>query len=221
MKIRKYAVEITGQMPLLMANDNLPWAEKMAAWGLDPGNKGRSVRGDDRSPAWRWIGALYIRNGAVVIPSDNLRTVLREGGQRCLTGKGKQTFKAQTQSGLLIEEDCWPLLVNGQGIPYAPIQSLIGEDDFQIHELQCQELGFSLFVKRATVGTAKHVRVRPRFDNWSCGGTIVALDDAITKDTLQNILTFAGAYAGMGSWRPSAPKAPGPYGKFTATVRAI
>jgi len=65
------------------------------------------------------------------------------------------------------------------------------------------------------------VRVRPRFDNWSCGGTVTVFDDMITTDVLKNILTFAGTYAGLGDWRPSSPKSPGPFGKFTAEVKQV
>jgi hypothetical protein len=217
-----YAVELTGETPLLMHHDNLSWAEVMKKWELDPANQKISVKGDDRSPAWRWIGNLYVEQGRVVIPSDNLMTVLREGGTRCPTGNGKKTFKAQTQSGLVVDQSAWTLTVkDGAEVPYAPIKALIEEPDFALHELQAQELGFSLFVKRAKIGQAKHVRVRPRFDQWSCKGTITVFDEMITRDVLKNILTFAGNYAGMGDWRPSSPKSPGPWGKFTATIKAV
>jgi hypothetical protein len=78
-----------------------------------------------------------------------------------------------------------------------------------------------LFVKRARIGNAKHVRVRPRFDSWSVSGTLTVLDDSITTDVLERILTHAGAYAGVGDWRPSSPKSPGPFGRFTSTVKEV
>lgn len=221
MKFKTYAVELKGETPLLMHHDNLQWAEIMKQWEKDPANKKISVKGDDRSPAWRWIGNLYVEQGCVVVPSDNLMTVLREGGKRCPTGNGPQTFKAQTQSGLVVNQGAWPLIIGGAEIPYAPIKALIEEPDFALHELQAQELGFSLFAKRAKVGQAKHVRVRPRFDQWSCKGTITVFDEMITKEVLTNILVFAGAYAGMGDWRPSSPKSPGPWGKFIPTLKAV
>jgi hypothetical protein len=219
MKARTYEITIEGQTPLLMHHDNLSWAEAMKTWGSDPANKKTSVAGDDRSPAWRWIGNLYVESGVVVMPSDNLMTVLREGGKRCPTGKGQSTFKSQSQSGIVVDQSAWPVLVNGAGIPYDRIKKLIGETDFAEHEKVCQSLGFELFVKRAKIGMAKHVRVRPRFNTWSISGTMTVLDDQITKDVLQNILTFAGTYSGIGDWRPSSPKSPGSFGKFIATVK--
>lgn len=219
MDTRRYHVTLTGETPLLLHHDNLPWAEVMRRWSLDPGNKATSVAGDDRSPAWRWIGSLYVDAGRCAVPSDNLMTVLREGGKRCPTGRGQATFKAQTQSGILVDQAAWPLAVAGAEVPYAPIKALIGEADFELHEMAVSDLGFSLFVKRAKIGQAKHVRVRPRFDQWETAGTMTVFDAMITRQVLQNILTFAGAYAGLGDWRPSSPKSPGPFGKFTAVVK--
>lgn len=214
----QFNVRLIGQTPLLMHNDNLTWAEVMAKWSLDPANKKNSVAGDDRSPACRWIGNLYTESGKVVIPSDNIMTVLREGGAKCPTGKRGGTFKRQTQSGLVVDQSAWPLLVNGKEISYSPIDALIEEKDFQEHAKTSSTLGFTLFVKRARIGQAKHVRVRPRFDNWEASGSITVFDETITKDVLQMILLNAGQYCGIGDWRPSSPKSPGPWGKFIAEV---
>lgn len=222
MKARTYSVALTGETPLLMHNDNLQWAELMKRWAMDPANKKTSTAGDDRSPAWRWMGNPYIEGGVIAIPSDNLMTVLREGGKRCPTGKGQTTFKAQTQSGLVVDQSAWPLTVGGNVIPWGPIRDrLMDEEDFEKHTEEAEKNGFSLFVKRAKIGMAKHVRVRPRFDKWACAGTITVLDEQITSDVLQNILTFAGCYAGIGDWRPSSPKSPGSFGKFTAIVKEV
>ena len=221
MKARRYEVTLTGETPLLMHYDNVSWAETMKKWGTDPANKKDSVAGDDRSPAFRWLGNLYVEANKIVIPADNLMTMLREGGAKCPTGKKGATFKRQTQSGLVVDQSAWPVLLDTGTIEYKPLAALIEERDFEVHEKVCRELGFELFVKRARVGQAKHVRVRPRFDHWACTGTITALDEMITKEVLQNILTFAGMYAGLGDWRASSPKSPGPYGKFTATVKEV
>jgi hypothetical protein len=63
--------------------------------------------------------------------------------------------------------------------------------------------------------------VRPRFSRWSCSGTITVLDEMITEDVLRNILVFAGRYSGIGDWRPSAPKSPGPWGKFSVELKEV
>ena len=221
MKARTYSVIITGQTPLLLHHDNLQWAEAMKTWANDPANRSESIAGDDRSPAFRWIGCLYVENDKVVIPSDNLMTVIREGGKRCPTGKGQTTFKSQSQSGLVVDQSAWPIIVNGNEVPYGPVKALIGNKDFSAHEATAVKCGFELFVKRAKIGAAKHVRVRPRFNVWSASGTVTVFDEQISTSVLQNIWSFAGTYAGMGDWRPSSPKSPGSFGKFTAAVKEV
>ena len=219
MKARQFQVTMTGQTPLLMHYDNLDWAGMLEKWGREPSNKKISVPGDDRTPPWRWIGNLYLNAGHVCIPSDNLMTMLREGGAKCPTGKKGGTFKRQTQSGLVVDQVAWNLVSSKGEIKMADIKPLTEEMDFEAHIKAAEKLGFMLFVKRAKIGQAKHVRVRPRFDVWSCSGTITTLDETINRDVLQMILDNAGMYCGIGDWRPSSPKSPGSFGKFTATVK--
>jgi hypothetical protein len=218
MKSKKYNVTLMGETPLLLHHDNIGWADFLSKWQKDPANKKNSVAGDDRSPAFRWIGNLYVDAGLVCVPSDNLMTMLREGGAKCPTGKRGATFKRQTQSGLVVDQAAWSILVDGQSVPYAPFKALVEEEDFAVHEKAAEDHGFSLFVKRARVGQNKHIRVRPRFDDWALQGTITVLDENITREVLQNIITFAGMYAGLGDWRPSSPRSPGVFGRFTAKV---
>lgn len=220
MSEKRYSIRIEGSRSLLMHHDNIRGGERVKGWQRDPLNRDLSVAGDDRSPAWVWLTYCYQDGSQIVIPADNLMTTLREGAKRVPTGK-RGSFKSQSQSGILVDQESWPLLVNGRGIPWAPLEALANELDFEKHEAAASALGFELFVKRARVGTAKHVRVRPRFSNWSCEGTVTILDETITKGILTDILSQAGKFAGLGDWRPSSPKSPGPFGTFTATVEAL
>lgn len=219
----RYNVTIKGETPMLMHQDNLEWDGFMKRWGLDPANKKLSVAGDDRSPGFRWIGYLYHYKDTVMISSDSLMTTLREGGVKCPTGKGKKTYKSQTQSGLLVDQENWPLYnpVTGDVYKVDGLEEMKKETDYIKHEDWAIEHKFELFAKRARVGMSKHVRVRPRFDLWAASGTITVLDESITQEVLGNILTFAGAYSGLGNWRPSAPHSPGPFGRFTAELSKL
>jgi hypothetical protein len=223
MNITKYQVTITGLSPLLLHWDNLDWADLLKQWATDPANTKDSVPGDDRTPAWRWIGNVYHDEAKelVILPSDNLMTMLREGGKLCPTGKGQKTFKAQTQSGIIIEQEGWPLLVASHAIRYAPILKLQEERSFSVHQAKASAMGFELFVKRAKIGKSKHVRVRPKFRGWTTTGELTVVDEQITESVLQKIITFAGHYAGIGDWRPSSPMSPGIHGRFTAIVKAL
>lgn len=216
MKMTRYAVTLTGETDLLMHAHNLSWIGRMEKWRKDPANKPYSVAGDDRTPGYRWIGCLSHDGNAVAMPSDNLMTALREGGSKCLTGNGKQTYKALTQSGLLIDQAAWPLtLKDGRQVAIADVLKLDGEMDYAANEDAVRGLGFELFAKAAAVNSTKHVRVRPRFEaGWSVSGTLTALDQRMTKEVLGTILEMAGFYSGLGDWRPSSPRKPGPFGRF-------
>lgn len=221
----QYNVILNGVTPLLLHADNLGFSEKVKRWQKDPANKEASVAGDDRSPAWIWLGYLYQNKKVVGMPSDNLMTMLREGGAKVKTGR-QETFKKQTQSGILIDQEQWTLRVgpNGDEIKVADLNHLLGVSDFDQHLEVVEKLGFELLVKRAKVGTQKHVRVRPMFRTWAVEGTLTVLDAevyGITKEILKTILNQAGALIGLGDWRPSSPRSSGTFGKFTSEIKLI
>ena len=218
---KNYAVTLTGATDLLMHRDNIDFGAKTRAWQKDPANKKMSVAGDDRSPAWSWLSCLYTAGGQVVIDSDNIMSMLRDGGKKCSAPTGRGSMKAQTQSGIICNEIGWPItLADGRNIDSNALLAMVKESEFEEHEKAAQEAGFVLFVKRARVGTSKHVRVRPRFSNWSASGTLTVVDPSITLEMLQHILTFAGCFCGVGDWRPSSPM-PGQFGRFTATITKL
>lgn len=221
--MRTYEVTLTGTQPLLMHNDDIEWADLMDAWKLDKDNRKQSKAGDDRTPAFRWIGSLYHNEeGEVIIPTANIMRVIMEGGASVLVPGGQRgkTFKAQSQSGIMPRAIGWPIQVNGHDVPFKPIEALMQEPDFKVHQQRVKEMGFTLFLKRARIGASKHIRVRPQFESWSARGEIVVIDEQITTEILMDILEIAGKYKGLGDWRPSS-KTPGTYGMFEAQVEEL
>lgn len=219
--MRTYRVTLTGESPLLMHNDNLQWQGEMKRWETDPTNRAASIAGDDRTPSFRWLGYCYHDGGRLGIPSDNLMTTLREGGAKTPTGKKGGTYKRQSQSGLVVNEIIWPIITPKGDIPWSKLATLMDNADYAAHEDIARELGFELFAKRAKVGQSKHVRVRPRFNAWTASGTITVTDEAITQQVLETILQMAGTYCGLGDWRPSSPKSPGPWGRFRSEIKEV
>jgi hypothetical protein len=220
--VKTYRITITGTTPLLMHNDDIEWADAMDAWKNDKDNKKLSKAGDDRSPAYRWIGSLYRSEaGVLVIPTENIMRALMEGGAGVTVpgGRSGKTFKAQSQSGIQPREVGWPLLIGGKPVSTAPIEELVRVADFEAHKAAVKQLGFSLFVKRARIGQSKHIRVRPRFETWAAAGELVVTDEQITAAVLADILEVAGKYKGLGDWRPSS-KTPGTFGMFEASIKA-
>ena len=213
--MKKYNVEMTGLTPLLMHHDNVAFSEKIKSWQKDPANKGNSVAGDDRSPAWTWIGYAYHDGRELGMPSDNLMTMLREGGAKVIK-KGKETYKKYTQSGVMLDQQQFQLLIGGQPVPVEPLKELIGNNEFPEHLDAAEGMGFELLVKRAVVGRAKHVRVRPMFREWRLVGSLTVLDEeqsGLSKEVLQQVFDISGALCGLGDWRPSSG-ASGTFGRF-------
>jgi hypothetical protein len=218
----RYEVTLTGLTPLIMHADNLAFSEKVKAWQKDPQNKELSTAGDDRAPAWVWMGYLYHDTKVIGLPADNLMTMLREGGAKVIN-KGKETYKKQTQAGIVIDSQLWPLEIPKE-IGVKQFNNLFKSNDFMEHLTAAESAGFELLVKRAKIGAAKHVRVRPLFRQWSATGTLTVIDaelSGITKPVLQKILDVAGSLCGLGDWRPSSPKSSGTFGRFSATLKKI
>lgn len=216
--MQNYTVKITGLTPLLMHADDIEWSDKMDAWKASAANKKASKAGDDRSPAYRWIGYAYNDGQHLVMPSDNLMTCLREGGAMVPVpgSKNGKTFKAQSQSGIQMHDASVPIEPH---IAWADVAALMEEADFNSHKSAAERLGFSLFVKRAKVGQTKHVRVRPRFDQWALTVRLTVVDAQITRAVLSDMFAYAGRYKGLGDWRPGS-KTPGTFGMFSAEVLA-
>lgn len=220
--MRQYEVTVTGKSPLILHRDNIEWAGLLKRWREIPENKKLSVPGDDRTPAFSWLGCLYHDKKSIGLDSGNLMRCMMEGGASVVVpgGKSGKTFKAQTQSGMLISEPFIPLIVDGKHVDLAPALALQNDLDFEKHEQMAVDNGYSLFVKRAKIGTTKHVRVRPLFERWMLSFNMNVWDDQITKRVLTDVLRASGDYKGLGDWRPSS-RTPGPYGRFDAAIKEI
>lgn len=221
--MKQYQIILEGLSPLLMHNDNLAFTEKIQAWRRDPANKEHSVSGDDRTPPWTWIGYTYHDGHNIGIAADNIMTMLREGGSKVLSGKGKETYKKQTQSGIMLDQQQFEITINDNPIKVKDIKHLIGDLDFNHHLDTAESKGFELLVKRAKIGRAKHVRVRPMFREWIATGSLTILDEelsGLSQSILQTILNQAGALCGLCDWRPSSPSS-GTFGRFKPHIKLI
>lgn len=224
--MKRYELTLTGLTPLILHSMNFRFAEKIAEWRKAPENKEFKKPGDDRSPAWTWIGCLYTDGRNLTMSSDCLATCLREAAKKVPTGntRGDKSYKKLAQSGIQFDTTEFDLLVNGKSIPLKPINDLIGEMDYAAHEEVAFDYGFELFAKAVRVQQARHIRVRPMFRNWVVKGTITVLDEemfGLKPEILRTIWDQAGAFCGLGDWRPSAQTAPGPYGRFSAELKPI
>lgn len=212
--MRSIAVSIKGITPLLMHADDVLANDELMAWRKDPNNKRSGVAGDDRCPAWTWHSYIYSDGTHLVWPVDALQVALRNAG-KSLTLKGKKTFKTAAASGLIPSTEYFEFLNGGKQIKISDIKAMRGES-FTDQIAMCKKLGFDLFVKRAVIGTNKHVRVRPIFRDWEVRCQFHVTSQELTDDILTQLFTIAGAEQGIGDWRPSSPRSPGSYGLFAA-----
>lgn len=220
MKTSSYKVTLTGSSPLLMHSDNPRGGEMVKAWTKNPQNRKLSVAGDDRSPAFTWLNYLYHDGKQLVMDVDCVMAMLREAGAKCPNPNGRGSLKSQTQSGFIAEGLGWDFKVNGKNIPWAPLNALFDESDFEKHEEVAKSFGFELFMKRARVGQNKHIRIRPRFDNWVVTGSLLVLDPSMTENIVEMVFQQAGFYVGLCDWRPGS-RTPGQFGRFEAKIQKV
>lgn len=219
--MRDVSILLTAKMPLLMHADNIEFADEMEAWKNDPMHKEMSKAGDDRTPPYRWIGSLNYdepETGKVTIPSEMIMRCLMNGAAQVPTGKGRATFKSQSQSGIISTDFHWEFKNNGKSILMKDIRKIEKLKTFKEQADAVKDLGFSLFMKRVKIGDRKHIRVRPRFDDWTAAGGLTIIDEQFTNKIMESILDISGRLKGLGDWRPSAPKSPGPFGTFEAKI---
>lgn len=214
--MKSYKFSITGITPLLMHHNNIEERDRMES--IRKRMKGGKA-GDDRSPAESWKGYVYAseETGNLCLPSENLLACLLGGGVKVKVS-GKETLKTHSQRVAFDRLD-YDLLVNGKPIAKSAIDAISGE--FGEHAATARTLGFRLHVKPCTVGTSKHVRVRPMFTNWSVAGGFDIDDEdenVLGLTPLRDLFAACGRLVGIGDWRPSSPKKPGQYGRFTADV---
>lgn len=209
---------LTGKMPLLMHADNVEAADVLSQERKTMA-RGDKTAGDDRSPAWSWHAYCYHDDENLVWPAENLMVSLRTAAATLIYSKQK-TFKELSQSGLLIPAENLMFRTRKGQVSWEMIDRWrIDKTPFmeQSKQFTKADPDCSLFVKRAKVGQAKHVRVRPRFNHWMVSGQIVITSPEITFEKLSEFFKIAGDRAGLGDWRPSS-KTPGPYGTFDAVL---
>lgn len=215
--MKTVSFRLTGVTPLLLHADNIDWADQLEAWRRDGQNKKRSKAGDDRSPAWTWIGYLWHDGNRVGIIAEALLRCMSAAGASYTMPGSRKSYKAAMMSAVRVPEFVSPIETPSGEVRMADVEPLKDEDSFETHRDRVRQLGFELDVRRVKIGQSKHIRVRPRFDRWHCDIDLLVDTDVIDIKTLTAILNHAGQYQGVGDFIPGA-KTPGLYGQFKAEL---
>jgi len=217
----RFKFRLKGISPLIMHADDVMKADALSAWRQDPDNKKNSKAGDDRFPAWSWQTYCYTDDSPdqlVSVPCDNLSRALVLAGTQ-ITLKKQKTMKEVASCGLFMNQMYMPVITPAGTVKVSDLEK-IRELTFAEQSQAVQQHGFSLFVKRAAVGQSKHVRVRPRFKDWTLEGEIEVTVKEIQAEHLHQMFDIAGIYKGLCDWRPGG-KTPGQFGRFTTELIAI
>ncbi|HDM75000.1 MAG TPA: hypothetical protein ENG51_00845 [Deltaproteobacteria bacterium] len=165
MKVEKYLVEIRGVKPLLMhAPVNL-------------GDNPKRRRGEHLAPEKEAEMYLYKdEKGEIVIPSLNIKAMLRDAGRNYKISGRKTTYGAMIKAGIDIEP-----------YPYVPLN----------HD------GWKVDIRPVVVQRSRILRARPRFDKWGLKFVVVNKDpQVLLRDTMRRIVEDAGKWIGLGDFRP-------------------
>jgi len=122
---------------------------------------------------------LYLsKKNELIIPSRVLESVLVEGAKKSKEGK-------LALSGMFVDTDA---LLDYEGAPMS-VDELVASEDHRI----CVAV---------RVGMAKVMRTRPHLKNWSAKFKVSLNSDVANEAQLKRWVEDAGAYVGVGDWRP-------------------
>lgn len=147
----------------------------------------------DAYEARTWRHKLHTADGRVFIPPMSIKMALDTAAKmlgRQIPGKGKSTYTKFFKSGVLVME---PLVL--------PITAA---------DVECDRIFANADGVR---GSGKRVwRLFPRIDEWAGAVECHVLADEITEDVFAEHLRQAGAFVGIGRFRPENG---GFYGRFS------
>lgn len=210
--MHRYSVKITGRTPLLLHHNNLAARDADSAGGVSGGRAG-----DDRFPPGRWKRCLYIFDGRLVMPVENIMASVLKVGSAIKVG-GNKTLKEASQR-LYFDSPFLAFRFSGRDLTEKQVDAIDGKFDEQM--TAASKLGFELYVKPCRVNGKGHIRVRPRFNEWETGGEFEVEDEELTAERLAKLFDLAGTRSGLGDWRPGSPKRPGTWGMFRSELKAV
>lgn len=194
--MKTVTMQITGTSPILLSCDKL-------ADPLDPATiahkKLTAIRGKAKTEdiivaiaKSQYINGVYYADDiGVCIPSINIKKCLEEGAKLSRDGD-------KVRKGVMIFDE--------------NIKLEYGEN---LTPLQLWESRNYLDKRSVVVGQAKVMCYRPKFIKWSLTVEIVYDPTIIEPEWMLGFLNAAGAYVGLGGFRPAKN---GMFGRFTAEI---
>ena len=144
-----------------------------------------------------WESGLYLNDGVVVMPAQNIEKCFIQGARRSKNGK-------QFEGGVLLKEDYCPMEYRGTKIKTTNRNGVF--PDPQLDNF-CTEHSWQEMVK---IGKNQVLRTRPIFYEWSCEATIMFDENILNERVLYACAVDAGNLIGLCEKRPKL-------GRFSVT----
>ncbi len=154
---------------------------RFASEKADVAGERKSGRKDYKSEAE--IALYKDEQGTIYVPATQIEgAIIKSASDFRIAGKGKKTFKDLAKSAIWVRPDCVP----------------IEPQDWVLDE------------RAVVVQKSRVLRYRPRWNQWRLKFDLQVLEDQFPEDILKQILDNAGAFVGIGDFRPR-------FGRFIVT----
>lgn len=190
-------VQIKGIRPIIMHNGRTadpldPWAKKLKQVSAK-----RNKTDDDHAlmADIEFEAGLYWDDKlGVYMPIDNLHRMFLDAAKKIKMGRQAVGILIDAEFGISID------FLNNKNL------DKIKKDPSM------------RFRKCVTIGQVKVARTRPLIPTgWRMTFNVELDTDLLNVEEFEQICDIAGHRIGLGDWRPSAPKVPGPFGRFIIT----
>lgn len=195
MGIQQIRFELTGTTPLLLqsertANPLEPVVKEIRKY---TSKKAKDKTDADHAAVFRleFEGAFYDGTAfdelGPYLPATNIQACVRDAAKHQRKG-------ATVVRSLHVVEEAVKIEYEGP----RTIEALWNEQRF-------------VDIRGVRVGRAKVMRCRPIFEEWRAAVTLMYESEMLNRESLIDIVTYAGKYVGLGNFRPT-------YGRFDANV---
>lgn len=215
----QYDFTLTGSTPVIFHSNIVEKADLFEEW-LKSDASANTPKGDDRYPAWKWQLYVPTDEDAVAFPNVDVMAAIKNGAKK-VTLRGQTTYLRDATTGIHVATE-FCRFESPKGPLTVKWMQKVATMTYAEQAQEVKKMGGRLRLDRLPInnGKSKNVRVRAEFPTWTVSGRIMVLHDMVPKDVFSKILENAGRYGGLGDYRPSSKK-PGPYGQFTATIKAV
>lgn len=172
---------IRGVAPLIQHNEQL--SDPLNKWTLlvkEISSKRKKTDADLIEMSRReWFGGLYLdKKDRVIVPGRNLERMIRDGATKSKMGK-------VVQAGVIVPEDT---------LLHFPDEA---KSPTKLWEMEKYTLRAS-----CRVNSARVIRSRPIFDEWSLTFAAMIDGDVVNPKQVDEFVELAGKVVGLCDWRP-------------------